>query len=400
MTVKNNRGQTLYYFMIFTLILVLSWAMMLNIAKIIRDRMNMQNAADNIALSIATHKARTMNLVAGLNYIMGITLALGTDPFFIQMPSFNTDIIAAYPTGDISRSWSREYSSVKRMKEIVEALKKAQDIALISHLTYVDTLIAEYNLKGYGLIVSPAALPTIANAQRIFGLERNDNGIKYLYTYNGDFNGLHFVFNQSSDIFDFDDSDPDSSNKLLEKLKSILFLNRKVYAKSDTSWYISTEDIYKQKIKVNLSDENLLNNENRYTPLFGNLLGIRKPVIIVRSAASIYNTKGTMFPDKKGKNTGYPNLSVAIPFKTLIAKQFAVFSIKLYSKVPKIVATVIVGFIAGNIALNMFLAVNDKNNPIDAYLDSRKGGWAAHLVPYGKDQDETEREYTSGQSMI
>ena len=100
-------------------------------------------------------------------------------------------------------------------------------------------------------------------------------------------------------------------------------------------------------------------------------------------------------PDKKGKNTGYPNLSVAIPFKTLIAKQFAVFSIKLYSKVPKIVATVIVGFIAGNIALNMFLAVNDKNNPIDAYLDSRKGGWAAHLVPYGKDQDETEREYTS-----
>ena len=123
MTVKNNRGQTLYYFMIFTLILVLSWAMMLNIAKIIRDRMNMQNAADNIALSIATHKARTMNLVAGLNYIMGITLALGTDPF-IQMPSFNTDIIAAYPAGDISRSWSREYSSVKRMKEIVEALKK------------------------------------------------------------------------------------------------------------------------------------------------------------------------------------------------------------------------------------------------------------------------------------
>ena len=162
---------------------------------------------------------------------------------------------------------------------------------MISHLTYVDTLIAEYNLKGYGLIVSPAALPTIANAQRIFGLERNDNGIKYLYTYNGDFNGLHFVFNQSSDIFDFDDIDPDSSNKLLEKLKSILFLNRKVYAKSDTSWYISTEDIYKQKIKVNLSDENLLNNENRYTPLFGNLLGIRKPVIIVHSAASIYNTK-------------------------------------------------------------------------------------------------------------
>jgi hypothetical protein len=28
---------------------------------------------------------------------------------------------------------------------------------------------------------------------------------------------------------------------------------------------------------------------------------------------------------------------------------------------------------------------SEKDNPIDAYLEAKTGGWSAHLVPYGKD---------------
>jgi len=34
--------------------------------------MSMQNEADNIALSIAMHKARMMNRIGGYNYLIGV----------------------------------------------------------------------------------------------------------------------------------------------------------------------------------------------------------------------------------------------------------------------------------------------------------------------------------------
>ncbi|MDR3275013.1 MAG: hypothetical protein LBS81_03395 [Endomicrobium sp.] len=94
---KNNRGQTLYYFLIFTVILVISWAMMLNIACLIRDRIRLQNEADYIALSIATYKARVLNFLGGTNYLIGEILSLSMNPRITQLASYSTDIIGGFP---------------------------------------------------------------------------------------------------------------------------------------------------------------------------------------------------------------------------------------------------------------------------------------------------------------
>ncbi|GHT42682.1 hypothetical protein AGMMS49921_08480 [Endomicrobiia bacterium] len=94
---KNNKGQTLYYFLILVVIFVISFAMMLNIANLIRNRMIMQNKADNIALSLATHKARVLNFLGGTNYLMGTALSLGMNPRGIQLSSYSTDAIGGFP---------------------------------------------------------------------------------------------------------------------------------------------------------------------------------------------------------------------------------------------------------------------------------------------------------------
>lgn len=67
---KNISGQALPYFMMMMVALVLCWAMMINIAKLLKDRMVAQNAADNAALSCAVHQARMMNMLARINKAM------------------------------------------------------------------------------------------------------------------------------------------------------------------------------------------------------------------------------------------------------------------------------------------------------------------------------------------
>ncbi|MDR3243872.1 MAG: hypothetical protein LBT79_03900, partial [Elusimicrobiota bacterium] len=73
---KNNKGQTLYYFMVLILIVIISWAMMLNISMLIIERMKMQNEADNIAYGLAVQKARVYNTLGGINYLIGSVLSL------------------------------------------------------------------------------------------------------------------------------------------------------------------------------------------------------------------------------------------------------------------------------------------------------------------------------------
>ena len=59
----NSKGQVLPYFLIMSMILIISWAMLINIAKIIRDRMILQNNLDNAVVSVANLQARTLNLL-------------------------------------------------------------------------------------------------------------------------------------------------------------------------------------------------------------------------------------------------------------------------------------------------------------------------------------------------
>ena len=63
----NNRAQVLPYFLIMAMVLLISWAMLINIAKVIRDRMVLQNNLDNAVISVANLQARTLNLLGLTN---------------------------------------------------------------------------------------------------------------------------------------------------------------------------------------------------------------------------------------------------------------------------------------------------------------------------------------------
>lgn len=388
---KNNRGQTLYYFLIFTMILVISWAMMLNIAKIIRDRMIMQNTADNIALSIATHKARTMNLVANINYLIGTVLSLGTSPDGVQIPSYDTDKIAAYITGDTSKEYfSEEEKDVEDMKNIVEKLQQAQEILLKYHMTYPKTLILKYLAQGYMLTVPLEYTGFgLENAEKYFGIKRNMKGITYLTTSNLNFQNVHIVFNPLPITTGINFAE-------LLKIPGYQFMKfvdenipRNKHDKKDYSWYIEdSENMYKQKIKVTLTNDNITGSSSTSKPILGRILNISKPFITVRSASAIYNTKGTMFPESEDTNTGVADAMISVPYIVFNQVKIANFAKNLENlKVPPYVIGILTGYLESESCASFWKAYLNRNNPIDAYNDAKDGGWAAHLVPYNAEEE-------------
>lgn len=70
----QQTGQMLIYFIVMGVVLVMSHLTIMNIAKLLRDRMMMQNAVDNAAMAAAVHMARTMNAAAYLNLQISRTL--------------------------------------------------------------------------------------------------------------------------------------------------------------------------------------------------------------------------------------------------------------------------------------------------------------------------------------
>jgi competence protein ComGC len=67
---RKSSGQALPYMIIMMVALIICWSMMINIAKLLKDRTMMQNAADNAALSMAVNQARTMNILNKFDLII------------------------------------------------------------------------------------------------------------------------------------------------------------------------------------------------------------------------------------------------------------------------------------------------------------------------------------------
>ena len=388
---KNNKGQTLYYFLIFTMIILVSWAMMFNIAKLIRDRMIMQNMADNIALSLATHKARTMNFVGLCNYYIGNILALGNLPSLAQLPSYNTNAIGAYLFGDYEKKTFNKAldDDVAKMKKIVELLQAAQEKAMEVHCLYLTTTILQEGTKGHILSISPLPIPTKVGSEKYFGLRRNMKGITYIKTINTQVSTYpHFVYNPfpGHELLELiKDKLSDSEIAIVKPILEILieicagFQNMKVYAKSDYSWYITAKNFHKQKIKITLTKPQL-SNKNR--PLFADLLGIKYPNITVFSAASIYNVKGRMFPSQESEFTGFPSKYLywgTLPVYLAVMAKMTAECVKINKLFGGIVG---IHLSATFVARGIQGSIGEGNSPISNYEKSKEGGWAAHLVPY------------------
>ena len=87
---NNRKGQVLPYMLVMSLILIFSWAMMVNIAKILRDKMILQNYVDNTVISVANLQARTLNLLGATNSLMATVLSTASYYMIAMFPSFSS----------------------------------------------------------------------------------------------------------------------------------------------------------------------------------------------------------------------------------------------------------------------------------------------------------------------
>ena len=372
---------------------------MLNIAKLIRDRMIMQNKADNAALSLATYKARVLNFLSSTNYLIGFVLSMGMEPTIVQMPSFSTKGVGGLPD-PVMFNFGQEYflsdikhdcvaqpknSSVHQIKLLVDGLIGMQNTAIQEYHKYCIAVCKDAgtalgdSYKDYIVQIVPIPNPVETKPEKYLGLKRNSKKVQYLKTLT-----LECIY---SDMFYHFHSTGH------EKYRE------------GSSWLVEDENFYDQKISVVVGKK----KKSGYTPLFAKLLDIQFPTIIAFSAAAPYNAgnskepkkKITGFPKTEENYTGNTTLSGSLVWTTygvqMAALQLAV--VNIYSLIPyppaaAAVAATIEGFVgaAGAYAAWLQEENKDKDNPITAYEDSVNsgGGWAAHLVPFKtqKKQDE------------
>ena len=333
--------------------------MMLNIACLIRKRMQMQNEADCIALSLATYKARVLNFLAKTNYMIGAILSLSTNPRIIQLSSYSSNKIGGWPaimTPSCENPMSdvlhdviniKQDNSVEKIKQIIEMLQKFQDVSIQNYLAYHFSMLIN---KKYNVLLIPI------KPEKNLGLKRNLKGIQYYSTKN------YCCYVDPTTHFHF--------------------LVRSKYKRSKHSWFVQGDKFYEQKIKVILRQKRV-----NKKPLFAKFLNIQYPEIIVYSAASPYNVKGTMFPKKEDFFTGATKLtsilvetSSAIQF-TLMAK--AIAQAGMFPSIVPFMALAEAGLFINyaESKKESIKLLNNKDNPIDTYLRA-KCGWATHLVPY------------------
>lgn len=362
---KNNKGQTLYYFLILTVILIISWAMMLNIARLIKDRIRLQNEADCIALSLATYKARVLNFLGGTNYLIGEVLSLGMNPRITQLVSYSTDMIGGFPAtmkpsfesplSDLKHETfgHKNDEGVRKIKYIIDTIQKVQDLAIKSYYAYHYSILSSNIFKDYNVLLLPS------RPEKNLGLKRNSKGINYYSTIN-----LACIYLDASMHFHI--------------------LSRNKYKQSKYSWFVEGEKFYRQKVKVVLCKK-----IGKRRPIFSKFLGIHYPQVTVFSAASPYNVKGSMFPKTEDTFTGATKTTMVLSEAASIA-QLALMERAIAN--GSSFGPVAVPFIAAAeaaVALNYLESkrasaqlLSGKDNPIDAYLKAKLGGWGAHLVPY------------------
>jgi cytochrome c biogenesis protein CcdA len=402
---RNSRGQALPYFLIMMLVLVMSWAMVVNIAKLVRDRIMMQNAADNAALSAAVFRARTLNVIGEANYLMAATLAAGAFPCLVPVPLCDINFVGGsagnfpFPFSDINchggmGEYSVEYGGVNRLRYIVTTLARFQRLVVLNYIPGTLRVAREIGrrqeinaqgepsgadeivpvpgeiassiiggLSGSGENLSLSDALSGLSPEKALGIERNHKKITYYKSINIGTTGsehYHAVFPQQ-------------------------------WLQDDVGWYRAGDNFYQQKI-VTIAFKRSSSPSNAGYPWFGSLFGASSwPATITVAAAAVYNTGGEMFPTSDDEYTGIPEEMIA-PVAVLTAEQLR----KMYrlagdvAMIPGVGEALAAGISAATSAVavvaaaSMEKAINDENTPVKKYERARYHGWDAHLVPVGE----------------
>ena len=318
----DNTGQAMPFFVLCMIMLLLFWMTIINVGKLVKDRMVMQNSADNAALSLAIHQARVMNMVNKINEMIakvfydsipvGPTLGMGAmHPLGIMgvgggpygvcglaplLPqAFKDDVsrvaatIDVIPLGMTKCSMGTGNGSAD-LKTGIQALKAQVDMLIpiqesIAKLGPMASVVIareiakrqELNLAGE----TTAADEIVYLPLAAIHLKRNKQKITYFYA------NHMYISIPPIPIF-------------LPPGLHIHIVRPKKLAETEKSWYYADEDnFYKKKFTVTAFKKKDSASNKGYP--FGQKLfpGIEWPAIQTIASAGFYNTGGPGFVPKK-----------------------------------------------------------------------------------------------------
>lgn len=334
------------YMLVMIMVLIISWAMMVNIAKLMQERMMLQNAADNAAISVAVFKARTLNALGYLNYLIACTLydgevglALGKfvgceppgifnyfsfgtwdgpygwcppwTPFLFFWMCLNDSQKMVGSALDIwhgGRCPGTEFFSyelygknIERTKFWVSRLREYQDAFygafLMNVLPYAEK-VASLNSEGYEFKKEKLNI-WMSPLFNVLGLYRNKNGIKYYNTQsmchsvppNPEWPSYHLHFFWTEAM---------SFNKEND-CHSWLYADKSIFSKSCKVMIILKKKIEKKGF------------------IFSKWIGLDDVEMEAVSSAAVYNRNGPMFPLE---TRDHPSDKISPVFKEYLRAQY------------------------------------------------------------------------------
>lgn len=372
---NNRKGQVLPYMLVMSLILIFSWAMMVNIAKILRDKMILQNYVDNTVISVANLQARTLNLLGATNSLMATVLSTASYPMIAMFPSFSTDKVGGsmipgpfcdYYCPKAGVAVNERYSGVLKMKKLVNSIQQFQDLLLTNYMVQSALLLNKIPDKDYKVFVIPSRYAkgtnlfnfNITDPKVWLGIKRNTKGITYYKT-------MNFCLDAKS--------------------KHYHIVIPRQYMKDNVSWYVQNTDFYDKKL-VGIGIKTPSKNDGY--PLFKNIFDVNMPVLYSLGAVGLYNVKGPMFPEKEDTSTGLSYITAAL-LSPMVAQQLFVFYniIQAVAYIPAVgqvcaaVGIAAAAYYAEEATRKIIREPLNKETPIYKYNEAELGGWDAHLVP-------------------
>ncbi len=311
------------FFLAMIVTLIICWAMMLNIAKLVLDRMVLQNAADNAVMSVAVCKARLLNRLGQVNYLMacalygsengfgnycnlGFTLPLVIYGVCFQVVPFTPiapadyelfedtqqrvgcmgDVIAKHPIcpGNEFYSFHSSDTCIKKfVKGVVHMgiiVQEALKLEFKIRANIIANSIAtrqQINSQGENVGADYATVIT-PNSILLEELQRNMNGVGYC----------------KSNVLCV--SSPWCPGLPSGFHTHVFWTELEPPEKNEGSWLYADRECFDKNQKIILmAVKNGNSSSNRGFPLFARWLGIEWPTITTVASARVYNRNGPMF---------------------------------------------------------------------------------------------------------
>jgi len=318
---RSASGQALPYMLVMMVVLIISWAMMLNVAQLLTDRMIMQNAVDNAALSAAVCKARLLNKLGQLNYLIGCAL-YGTEYGITNYNSYGVTggVYGICPQVVGAADFKCFTDTQKKIGSVLDAshsgctgmdngsAESERIIVSIRNLVnglikVQDALIAQYRFEFDNPVLSANRMYKIAQRQDQINV---NSKIKYIIVINPESLSLNDIVRNENGI------DYCKTKSICISVPPNPITPAGIhghafwtadYVHERKSWlYADQESFFRNQKIIVVAGSNNDSESTKGYPVFGKWIGLSWPAISVTAAAAVYNTQGPMFTvEQKGR---------------------------------------------------------------------------------------------------